>query len=71
MLRSKLSFFFRFRNQLIAVCIGAVLGYLYYYFVGCNSGSCAISSNPLNSILYGSFMGFLLTYETQNINKSK
>ena len=42
------------------VIIGAIAGYLYYYFVGCSSGTCAITSNPINSTLYGAMMGGLL-----------
>ncbi|MFC4685856.1 DUF6132 family protein [Epilithonimonas pallida] len=40
--------------------VGAIAGYLYWKFVGCHSGSCAITSNPVNSTLYGSVMGGLL-----------
>lgn len=39
---------------------GAIAGYLYYHFIGCNSGTCSITSNPTNSILYGAVMGGLL-----------
>ncbi|MGD9568171.1 MAG: DUF6132 family protein [Sedimentibacter sp.] len=41
--------------------IGGVLGFLYYKFIGCSTGSCPITSKPLNSILYGAVMGALLT----------
>jgi hypothetical protein len=41
------------------VILGAVGGYLYYHFVGCASGTCAITSKPLNSTLYGALMGGL------------
>jgi Family of unknown function (DUF6132) len=44
----------------LGLVIGAVSGYLYWYFVGCASGSCAITSSPVNSTLYGGVMGFLL-----------
>lgn len=44
----------------IGVIIGGIAGYLYYYFVGCSSGTCAISSNPYNSTLYFSILGGLL-----------
>lgn len=27
----------------------ALAGYVYYYYVGCASGTCAITSKPLNS----------------------
>lgn len=45
---------------LIGIFIGAIAGYLYYHFVGCASGTCAITSKPLNSALYGAMMGGLL-----------
>ncbi|MBL7997327.1 MAG: hypothetical protein JNL32_01695 [Candidatus Kapabacteria bacterium] len=48
------------RLILIGVAIGAVSGYAYYSFVGCESGTCAITSDPLNSTLYGSVMGGLV-----------
>lgn len=44
----------------IGVIIGGISGYLYYYFVGCSTGTCAISSNPYNSTLYFSILGGLL-----------
>ncbi|WP_106599643.1 DUF6132 family protein [Dyadobacter jiangsuensis] len=42
------------------VAIGAVLGYLYYHFIGCSSGTCPIASNPASSTVYGAVMGGLL-----------
>lgn len=42
------------------VLLGAVGGYLYYAFVGCASGTCAITSSPTISTLYGALMGGLL-----------
>lgn len=42
------------------VVIGSVAGYLYWKFVGCNTGTCAITSRPINSSLYGAVMGGLL-----------
>lgn len=46
---------------LIGAAIGGLLGFLYYKFIGCSTGACPITSKPLNSILYGAVMGFLLT----------
>ena len=45
---------------LLGVIVGAVLGYTYYYFVGCSSGTCSITSKPLNNTLYGAILGGLL-----------
>jgi hypothetical protein len=44
----------------LAIALGAIAGYSYYFFVGCNSGSCAITSSPVNSTLYGAVMGGLV-----------
>ena len=40
---------------------GALVGLAYYYFVGCATGSCAITSNPINSMLCMGLMGWLLS----------
>ena len=55
-----MNFIVKHKLILIGAVIGAIGGYAYYYFVGCASGTCAISSKPLNNSLYGSFMGGLL-----------
>lgn len=44
---------------ILGFIIGAIAGYLYYHFIGCASGSCAITSQPINSTLYGALMGSL------------
>lgn len=44
----------------IGIALGAIGGFLYWYYIGCNSGSCAITSSPINSTLYGGMMGGLL-----------
>lgn len=44
----------------IGIAIGAISGYLYYFYVGCASGTCAITSKPVNSTLYGAMMGGLI-----------
>lgn len=50
----------KYKLTILGVIIGAIGGYLYYHFVGCASGTCAITSKPLNSTLYGAMMGALL-----------
>jgi len=41
---------------------GGLLGYAYYYFIGCNSGSCPISSDPVVSSLYGMLIGGIIAF---------
>ena len=44
----------------VGVILGAIGGYLYYYFIGCTSGTCGITSSPINSTLYFSVLGGLV-----------
>jgi LytS/YehU family sensor histidine kinase len=48
------------RLTIVGILIGVIGGYLYYAFVGCASGTCAITSSPIISSLYGGLMGGLL-----------
>lgn len=40
---------------------GALAGLAYYVFVGCESGSCAITASPVSSMLYMALLGYLLS----------
>ncbi len=46
--------------KIVGMLVGALGGYIYYVKVGCLSGTCPITSDPTNSMLYGALMGFLL-----------
>jgi hypothetical protein len=50
----------KFWKPLLFVILGAGAGFAYYYFVGCASGSCAITSNPYASMAVGATFGYLL-----------
>ena len=39
--------------------LGALGGFLYYNFIGCNNG-CAITGNPYISTAYGAMIGAIL-----------
>ncbi len=45
---------------IIGIVIGAVAGFAYYKFVGCSSGMCPLTGNPVISTIYGALMGALL-----------
>ena len=53
-------YFVRF---ILGLALGAIGGYAYYYFVGCASGSCPLTSDPVIMTLYGSLFGGVLTFK--------
>lgn len=40
--------------------LGAIAGFLYWQQIGCSSGTCMITSKPINSTAYGALLGALL-----------
>lgn len=50
-----------FLKSLLGIVAGGLAGFLFFWFVGCNSGTCPITSNPYYSILTGSMMGLVIT----------
>lgn len=53
------NFINQYKLGILGVVVGGILGYGYYYFIGCETGTCAISSKPVNSSVYGMVMGYL------------
>ncbi len=61
-----------FNNNLLylaGAALGAIAGYLYWQQIGCSSGTCMITSKPVNSSLYGALMGALLLGMFKNKKK--
>jgi hypothetical protein len=50
----------RFWKPFLGVALGGAAGFLYYHFIGCSSGSCAITSNPVMSTVWGGLLGLFL-----------
>lgn len=44
---------------------GALAGLIYYLAVGCPTGTCAITSSPVNPMLYMAVVGALLSVITK------
>jgi hypothetical protein len=42
------------------IVLGGIGGYLYYYYIGCQTGTCAITSNPWMSVFWGIAVGYLV-----------
>jgi len=54
------SFLLKHWLRITGVAVGVLGGYLYYYYVGCVSGTCPITSNPYRMMIYGALVGYLL-----------
>ena len=65
------NFMKKYKLGLIGLVLGGILGYAYYHFIGCNTGTCSITSKPINSSVYGMVMGYLIlsTFEKTKENK--
>ena len=50
----------KYKYETLGLITGGLAGWAYWYFVGCSSGTCPITSNPVHSALYGSLLGVLL-----------
>lgn len=48
---------------------GGAAGFAYYYFIGCNSGACPITGNPVISTLYGTLIGGILSFDQKKSEK--
>jgi uncharacterized membrane protein YdjX (TVP38/TMEM64 family) len=59
-----------YRRLVVYSVLGGILGYIYYATIGCDNGSCAISSSPTNSILYGILVVNTLFYRNKKQAKS-
>ncbi|MER3328328.1 MAG: DUF6132 family protein [Candidatus Kapaibacterium sp.] len=46
------------------VTLGAVLGYTYFHFFGCDT-NCTLKSDWRITTLYGSFIGLILAFPTK------
>jgi len=55
------NFFLKSKWQITGVLLGFTAGYLYWYFIGCTSGTCPIQSNWHTSVLYGGLLGYFVS----------
>lgn len=59
-------------KRVLPVLVGGALGFAYYYFIGCRTGSCPITGNPWISTFYGAFTGLIISLPSKKkINDNK
>jgi hypothetical protein len=46
--------------QILGGLFGGIAGYFYWRDIGCATGTCPITSKPLNSIIYFAVLGYLM-----------
>lgn len=56
-------------KMLSGTALGALLGFAYYFFIGCKSGTCAITSNPYISTAYGAVIGLVFMWPEKEKNQ--
>ena len=49
-----------YKLYVIGVIVGGIAGFFYWKYVGCVTGTCAITSKPINSTVYFAFFGAVL-----------
>jgi hypothetical protein len=47
----------QYKLYMIGFLLGSVAGFLYWKYIGCLTGTCAITSNPFRSSIYFGIMG--------------
>jgi hypothetical protein len=69
------SFILKNKLMLLGVLLGGIAGYLYYHFIGCVTGTCAITSKPVNSTVYfavmGGLVGSMVKREKSDVKREK
>ena len=56
----------KYWKHILFTMVGATLGFTYWKFVGCTSGTCPITANWHTSVLFGSLIGWLAVPARKN-----
>jgi len=59
----------RYKWKIVGAAVGAIIGFAYYYYIGCTSGTCPIQSHWHTSTLYGSLLGYVFAPSAKKANK--
>jgi hypothetical protein len=50
----------KYKRELLGIGLGALGGFLYWNYVGCLNGQCALQATPTIDMLYGTVFGYLI-----------
>jgi hypothetical protein len=50
---------------------GGILGFFYWRYIGCSTGSCPLTSNPYQSVLLFGFLGGILVKDKKEVKKKE
>lgn len=53
--------------EIVLTILGMTTGYLYWRFIGCTSGTCALKSVWYYNVLFGGLIGYLLSDSVKNL----
>ena len=53
----------KFLRIMFGALVGAGIGYSYWTFIGCNSGTCPLTSTPFKTVGIFTFMGIVWFYK--------
>lgn len=56
----------KYRIMILGVIIGILSGFLYWYFIGCSTGTCPLTSSPIKSTFFGAVIGGLMFSPNKN-----
>ncbi len=59
------------QKRILASFVGGIAGFAYYYYIGCVSGTCAITSDPYISTGYGMLIAALLINDTSKKKENR
>lgn len=59
----------KYTKMILYGVIGLLVGYAYYYFIGCYNGSCPITSKWYTSSLYGMIVGIIAGFPSTKRNR--
>lgn len=57
-------------KTIIGMLAGGGLGFASYWFIGCSTGACALTSNPYLSTGWGAALGALFVGSIKSTNKT-